>query len=65
MDCRVIYKVVRIFCLKLKISITNELIEFSFLGDVHKGPWMLDVILDLDLSVGFVLGYFMCIQTLF
>ena len=35
-----LYKVVRFFCLKLKILITTELIEFSFLGKLHISYWM-------------------------
>ena len=31
----VFYKVVRVFCLKLKISKNTELIEFSCLGKLH------------------------------
>ena len=40
-----LFKVVRFFCLKLKISITTETIGFSVLGKHHTGPVM-------------VLGYF-------
>ena len=40
-----LYKVVRLFCLKFKISITTEPIEFSVIGKVHIGP-------------GMVLGYY-------
>ena len=40
-----LYKVVRLFCLKLKISITNELFEFSSIRKLHISPMM-------------VLGYF-------
>ena len=35
----------KVFCLKLKILITTELIEFFLLGKLHRGP-------------GMVLGYF-------
>ena len=47
-----LYKVVRVFCLKLKISITTELIGFSILGKLHIGPVM-------------VLGYCWCGEILF
>ena len=35
-----LYKVVKFFCLKLKILITTEAIEFSILGKIHIGPVM-------------------------
>ena len=45
-----IHKVVMFICLKLKISITAELIEFSILGNLNK-------VYLIDLSLRMVLGY--------
>ena len=53
-----LHKVVSIFILKLKISITTESIGFSILGWVLVGPWWFLAILFSDLSLGMVLGYF-------
>ena len=35
-----LYKVVRSFCLSIKISLTTEQIEFLILGMYHIGPGM-------------------------
>ena len=55
-----VYKVVRFFGLKLKISETTEPIGFSILKKLHIGLWMvLGYITILVLNRGMDLGYFL------
>ena len=35
-----LYKVIRFFCMKLKISMTTEPMKFFNLGELHIGPSM-------------------------
>ena len=57
----------RLFCMKLKISITIELIEFSSLGKLHLDHRMIlgKAILFVYQSHGLVLDYFYNESTLF
>ena len=58
-----LYKVVRFFCLYLKISVTTEPIEISILWKLFIGPWM--VLGYLIFVIEFVLGYFPAFLTTF
>ena len=53
-----LYKVVRLFCLNLKISITTEPIDSSISEKIDIDPGMIYAKLFLELSLVLVLGYF-------